>query len=123
MSTRAGLASLRRRFPGFEESLGRCVHEAAELCVEHKPVRGWIQVRPLDPNDPLPGRWVAFIHAVVTETKQEICLPVIPDEFNSRPDKIVRAGDTPHVFTYMSEAEEAANKELPGLIDYITSKL
>lgn len=97
--------------------------DMAELEVEHKLVRGWTSVEPLDPVDPLPGRWVAHLHALVTETKQEFTLPVIPDEHNPRPDKVVRAEDKPWVFTYMSEAEEAAAKELPGLIAYITSKL
>lgn len=114
---------MRRRFPGFEEGMGKAISDMAETLVEHRPVRGWTSIEPLDPQDPLPGRWIARVHAFITETKQQITMPVIPDEFNTHPSKLVRAEDTPHVFTYMSEAETAADEALAELLSYIKAKI
>lgn len=127
----SALASLRRKLPGFENKIGRMVadmaeHEAdnPETWANHKPVRGWISVRRANPHDPLPGSgWISFLHALITETGQEITLPVIPDEFNPEPTKLVKETDTPHVFLYMNEAEAAANSELPGFVKYLESKI
>lgn len=110
--------------------MGRCVADMANHeNLEHSQpakVRGWIEVIPADPADPLAAQvqidWVAFLN-VRTPDGQEFRLPVVPDEFNPRPNKIVRPEDKPHVFLLMREAEEAANKELPGLIKYVEDKI
>lgn len=121
-ANRAGLASLRRRFPRFEENMGAAVNEMAQIQVENKPFRVWSSVEPEDPADPLPGRWIAHVHAIINETRQTFCLPVIPDEFNPRADKLIRPEDKPHVFTYMSEAEQAAEMAVSELTKYLKTK-
>lgn len=102
--------------------MGAAVAQAAEYLEHHAPFRVWTSVEPADPQDPLPGRWVGHVHAIITETKQTFCLPVIPDEFNPRPDKLVRESDPPHVFTYMSEAEQAAQEAADVMRQYLKGK-
>jgi hypothetical protein len=125
------LKSVRRRFPGFERSMGSALtalaaHESAKCGTIPRKVNGWIEVRPKNPDDSIDAQvqahWVAFLNAE-TIGGDKFRVPVIPDEFNPHPDKIVRPEDKPHVFTYMHEAEAAANAELPGFVSYLTSKL
>lgn len=125
------LGHLRRKLSGFEESLGRCVAEMADYenskqGFPPKKVRGWIEVKPADPHDPLAAAvgidWIAYLHARTWDGDM-YSVPVVPDEFNPRPDKIVRPDDKPHVFHLMREAEDAANAELPGFISYIEAKI
>lgn len=127
----AMLGHLRTKLQGFERSLGEAIHEMANHERQQngqplKKVHGWIEVKKADPNDKLASvtgiDWVAYIHArVIGGTTYSV--PVVPDEFNPRADKIVRPEDSPHVFKLMHEAEDAANAELPGFVSYIESKL
>lgn len=127
----AMLGHLRTRFPGFERSMGEAIHEL----VNHerkkdghpiKQVHGWVEVRHAYPDDALSNfggiDWVAYLHARVYGG-ETYTVPVVPDEFNPRPDKIVRPDDKPHIFHLMHEADEAAQRELPGFVRYIESKL
>lgn len=111
--------------------MGECVAQMADWDNEQhgfapKKARGWIEVKPFDPNDQLANAaqidWVAYLH-VRTFDGQRFTMPVIPDEHNSRPDKIVRPDDKPYVFHRMADADACANSELPGFVSYIESKL
>lgn len=129
--TSGELKHIRTRFPGVERSMGAAIHDMANYHAHKngepiKRVHGWIEVTKKDPDDQLANKmgidWIAYIHARV-EGGSIYTVPIVPDEFNPRASKIVRPEDTPHVFKLMHEAEEAANKELPGFVQYIEGKL
>lgn len=83
-------------------------------------VRGWVNIRQayLD----MPGGWIASAHARLVDGTT-FTFPVIPDEFNQRPGKLIKAEDKPHVFSSMEECEKAANKSLDALLASIREKL
>lgn len=117
----SAIKSLRTKLPGFENKLGSMVVDMANH--ETGPqVRGWIEVKHANPHDQLAKAagvdWVAWLH-VRTPDSQTYSCPLIPDEHNPHPQKLVRPNDPPHVFRHMIDAENLANAELPGFVAHI----
>lgn len=101
---RAALGHLRRRFPGIDAKAGACVADMADILNGPEKVRTWWEVRAASD---LPGAWHGWVHGRLLDGTT-FKFPVVPDEHNPRPDKLVKVDDPPHVFTYMDEAEKAA---------------
>lgn len=113
-----GVGQLRRKFPSIDAKIGAMVDDMAKLMGERKPdaVTGWTEARPAR-QDSIIGEWVAYLHVRLGNLDQWR-IPVIPDEHNPEPTKLVRPEDEPWVFKTMQEADRAANSYLPGLLEY-----
>lgn len=118
MSKPIDRAKLRTRFPNLDQSIGRTVADMADYYVEEKP-RVWTDVRPLQRDGlSVAGRWVAYVHGRHPKL-EEGTWPVIPDEHNPRPDKLIKADDPPHVFWSMIEAERHAEEAAANLLQQL----
>lgn len=125
------VASLRRRFPGYENRLrGRiqdlAAHENESAGIRPKRIHGWVDSRPENPTDTLDRiaetNWVAYLNARTVEGAT-YRVPVIPDEYNPRQDKMVKPEDKPHVFKTMPGAEKTAEAEPPGFLNHLEQAL
>lgn len=120
----SAIKNLRTKLPGFERKLGAMVADMANHECEAK-VRGWIEVKHANPHDQLANSagvdWVAWMHVQTPDGAAYHC-PVIPDEHNPHPQKMVKETDSPWIFRHMLDAENLANAELPGFVSHIEAE-
>ena len=115
------LKRLRRKLVGMDAKIGRMVADMANS-ENGTRIRGWIDVRPFAPRDPLDAhagtRWIAYLHVTIPDG-QEFKVAVVRDE----KDRVVDESTQPDVFTTMKEAEDTANEQLPLFIAHIKGQL
>lgn len=115
MNDLAARASLRKRFRGIDDQIGRVVAEMADYCVKPEPLRVWSDIRPVVPEGLSVA--VAWTVHVIAEGPAipDIRLPVIPDHANPHPTKLIRATDRPYEFPSMAEAERVSAEAINQL--------
>lgn len=126
-TTAAGRASLRKRFQGIDEQIGRVVGQMADWELEREkdgkpaPWRVFTDIRPIVPAGlSIAIGWTVHViaHGPAIEAltgARELRMPVIPDEHNPRPGKTIQADDKPFEFSNMVAAERAAEQAISAM--------
>lgn len=108
ISTLSDRAHLRKRFPGIDQAIGHAVADMADH-VHGQDLRVWVQIEPQVPKGlTIATGWTAYVTARAPGLG-EVTVPVIPDEHNPNPGKVIHSGDKPWVFRSMQEAERAGD--------------
>lgn len=110
----AARASLRKKLGDIDNQIGRVVAEMADHYVG-PDIRVWPVIRPVFIEGTRICRgWTATVNARIPGY-DPIVMPVIPDEFNPRPGKVIKAEDQPHEFRAMEHAERAAEDAVTAM--------
>lgn len=107
-STLRERAHLRKRLPGLDQAIGRAVADMADY-VHGQDLRVWARIEPQVPAGlSIATGWTVYVTARAPGLG-EVTVPVIPDEHNPNPGKVIRSDDKPWVFPSMQEAERAGD--------------
>jgi hypothetical protein len=111
-------AHLRKRIRGLDEAIGRSVADMADH-VHGEGLRIWVRVEPQIPEGlAIATGWTVHVTARIPGLG-EITMPVIPDEHNPNPGKVIHSDDKPWVFPSMQAAERGGEVARAALEDQV----
>lgn len=106
---------LEASFPGIHQQLQNTMNRTAAIMFG-EPLRVWHTIK----LDPQRRKFVAYVHMFIAG-RGRTDFPVIPDQHNPHPDKLIGPNDTPYGFGSWVDANTfglaAAQKLLKSMLD------